>query len=110
VIGQPNLTSSAAAITASGMTHPRGLAVAGTALFVSDYNGNRVLVFDPIPTNSGASARHVLGQPTLTTSTAPTSASQTNLYRPDGLAVVGSKLYVVDNLQSRVLRFALNLP
>jgi hypothetical protein len=110
VIGQPDLISSSAAVTASGLSNPKALAVAGTALFVADQTANRVLVFDPIPTSSGASAKHVLGQPGPNTSTKPTTASQTNMWQPAGLVVVGKELYVVDNSQHRVLRFGLNLP
>lgn len=110
VLGQATFTSTTANTGAAGMSRPQGVAIAGSALFVSDGGNDRVLVYPTAPTSSGAAALLVLGQPSLNSvggdGIAPT---QSNLDDPMGLAVLGSYLYVADHEHHRVMRFALNL-
>ena len=54
----------------------------GTHLFVADYDNNRVLIWNNIPTSNGQAANMVLGQPNMTSSLAdnPPHHSQTMNY------------------------------
>lgn len=109
VIGQPDFSSTAPGHTATTMSHPHDVLVAGDALFVTDTSNDRVLVFKPIPTSNGAAARYVLGQFDLTTGGNSPAATQKTMDDPWSLARVGDKLFVSDNVHNRILRFALNL-
>ena len=64
VLGQPDFTSSNAATTQSGMSHPYGVAVDNAGrLWVADLSNNRVLRFDNAAGKAnGANADGVLGQ------------------------------------------------
>lgn len=105
VLGQPNLTSGAAALTASGMNAPRGLALQGTAnrLFVADTGYNRVLVFDVAAISNGEAAINVLGQTSFTAG--GTGLAQNRLNGPRALAFSGDLLFVADSSNNRVLVF-----
>lgn len=105
VLGQPNLTSRAAALTASGMNAPRGLALdAGTTrLFVSDTGYNRVLVFNVATVTNGQASINVLGQTTFTAG--GTGLAQNRLNGPRGLGLSGTRLFVGDTTNNRVLVF-----
>ncbi len=106
VLGQINFTSGGAGSGSSGLQSPTGLAVsaAGT-LFVSCFNGNRVMVFPNAATlGNGAGASVVLGQADFTTTTAGTSA--TTLDNPCGVFITpDDTLWVCEFANSRVLRF-----
>ncbi len=103
VIGQVDKLSGTA--NAGGTTSVVGLdcpfgAGAG-ALYVPDYDNNRVLGFSGIPTADGAAASFVLGQPNFTTKTPGTTAQ--NFSGPIDCVVSGGKLFLCDLNNSRVL-------
>ncbi len=101
-VGQPNLTSGNSATTQSGLDHPEnGLLVAGGRLFIADRNNNRIMIWNTIPTTSGANADVVLGQPDFTSNGAATT--QTGLDEPEGLWSDGTRLVVADFMNNRVL-------
>ncbi|TAE22119.1 MAG: hypothetical protein EAZ92_16110, partial [Candidatus Kapaibacterium sp.] len=108
VLGQPNFTASAAALTATGMGSPARMATDGTNLFVGDGNvgaNNRVLIFNNANAKvNGAAADNVLGQPNFTTS--GINLTQRGMNTATGLAFVGSVLFAADISQNRVLVFA----
>lgn len=106
-IGQPDLTSNESGQGTSQLAGPSGVTTAGDHLFVADQGNNRVLVFSPIPTASGAAAASVLGQPDFETTEAGTTQAKLNL--PRSVVVGGNKLYVADHLNHRVMRFDLKL-
>lgn len=110
VLGQSSFTTSTAATTSTGLSNPYSIAVVGTSLFIGDSANDRVMVWTPIPTTSGAAAQHLLGAATFTTAGGSPPASQTSIDQPGGMFIVGDKLYVVDTNHNRVLRFGLNLP
>ncbi|MGH2620385.1 MAG: RHS repeat-associated core domain-containing protein [Anaerolineales bacterium] len=105
VLGQPNLTSGAVALTASGMNAPRGLALQATTnrLFVADTGYHRVLVFDVAAISNGEAAINVLGQTSFTAG--GTGLAQNRLNGPRGLALSGDLLFVADATNNRVLVF-----
>ncbi len=109
-IGQPNLTTATPGTTATTLNAPQSVAVAGGSLFVADELNDRVLVYTPIPTASGAAAAHVLGQSTFTAGGGTPVANQESLDNPLDLVIVADKLYVADSLHQRIMRFGLTLP
>ncbi len=100
VLGQPSLTSTAGAGSAS-ITDGYGMACDGTRLFVADSESNRVLVWKTIPTTNAQSADFALGQPDLTSTASGSSA--TTMAFPMGVASDGTHVFVADNSNNRVL-------
>jgi hypothetical protein len=107
VVGQATFETKDTGTSATAMGGPAGVVAVANSLLVSDPDNNRILVYSPIPTTSGAAAKLVLGQPSLTTNTG--GVSQNAFRRPARLAVHGHELYVADQGNHRVLRFCLAL-
>src|SRR5688572_22440616 len=105
ILGQPDFSSGSAALTQAGMSNPQGLVYdsVGNRLFVADATYNRVLVYDGASITDGENAVNVLGQVNFTSSTA--ALTQSNMNFPTGLAYdgSGSRLFVSDNVNNRVL-------
>lgn len=121
VLGQSSFTSGtalsacASSTSAAALNSPQGLAwdAARSLLFVANYGGKRVTVFDlsagvPNITN-GMAASYVFGKAALTT-TCTGSASSTVLAGPVGLAydATNTKLYVSDYDAHRVAVYDLS--
>lgn len=107
VIGQVDFTSStSAAVNASSLKNPEGLAIGPNGdLFVADSGNNRVLEF-PAGAGNGASALRVYGQPNMFSSVKPSQVSAQTLSSPQGIVVDGaSNLYVADSGSNRALAF-----
>jgi uncharacterized protein (DUF736 family) len=109
-IGQSNHLNNAAnqglaAPTASTLNAPKGMTISGTSLIVADSSNNRVLIWNTIPSSSNAPADVVLGQADFTGSSCNQggSASSTTLCNPQVAKVIGTKLFVADKNNSRVL-------
>ena len=107
--GQPSFLTSAAGLSSLGLNFPNGLEV-GTdgTLFVSDAGNNRVLLYPPITSStvvSDIAAIDVLGQTSFTSNVSGNTLK--GLSAPYDLAydVVHNCLWVVDNLNNRILRF-----
>ena len=108
VLGQPNFTTANITSASSAlMNEPLGVFCAGTTLFVSDMNNNRVLRFDNAALlANGGSANAVFGQPDFTTGIIPATPTATNLNTPMQIYVDGAdNLWVADNFFNRVLMF-----
>jgi DNA-binding beta-propeller fold protein YncE len=88
------------------LAQPAGLALdAAGNLFVADNFNSRVLEFDT-PLSSDTMADRVLGQTDMFTNTYQAALGRTTLHQPIGLAVDGQDdLFVVDNVDNRVLEF-----
>ncbi len=67
---QPNLAQSTATPAANNMQTPVSVTTDGKRMYVADLGQNRILIWNSIPTTSGASADLALGQPDLTTAIA----------------------------------------
>jgi uncharacterized protein (TIGR03437 family) len=107
VIGQPDFTSSlSAAVTASSLRQPSGVALAPDgALFVADTGNNRVLEYAP-GAGTGALAIRVYGQPGFSSGAAHAAVSPQTLSSPTGIAVdAAHNLYVADYGANRVVVF-----
>jgi len=107
VIGQSAFSGSSPGSSKSELSGPRGMIHAGTKLYVADTDNHRVVIFDPLPTTSGASAIGLFGQADFGTGGLPPVPTQASLKWPAALAIFGSSLYVTDNFEHRVLRFGL---
>ncbi|HEY1218041.1 MAG TPA: hypothetical protein VGF03_03825 [Bryobacteraceae bacterium] len=92
VVGAPNFTTySATAVanqstsaTSTNMLDPVSVTSDGTHMFVTDLGYNRVLIYNSIPTSSGAAADVEIGQPNMTESVAD------NAYSGNPAATAGS--------------------
>lgn len=129
VIGQPDMVSTMSnnpvvclhtgsqVQCANNLNFPRFALSDGTRLFLADGGNDRVLIFNTIPTQNGAAADEVLGQPNFgvdivssgaggRASTTVDSTSAVNVTpTPTSLAFDGLNLYVADPLDNRVLVF-----
>jgi DNA-binding beta-propeller fold protein YncE len=107
VLGQANFTSAAAATTQAGFNAPQGISYDGVTdrLFVADTGNHRVEVFDGASLASSMNASTVLGQAGFTG--ASTATTQTGMNGPVGVSydTAGSRLFVSDNGNNRVLVF-----
>ncbi|MBP8810295.1 MAG: hypothetical protein KBG48_35115 [Kofleriaceae bacterium] len=106
VLGQASFSSSSPGTTAGGMSRPTDVLVHDGALFVADSDNDRVLVFDPFPTTSGATATQVLGQADLDVVVTDAATTSRSLNGPRGLATDGRHLYVADRENRRIVRYA----
>lgn len=105
VLGQPGFTSNGTAVSVNGMSGPNGLRVDDNgALWLCDRSNNRVLRFDNVAAKpNGSNADGVLGQANFTSSGVGGGTSGMN--QPEGVALVGTTLFVADASNHRVLRF-----
>lgn len=102
VLGQAAFTGPNCTVASdSCMLAPQSLTANGDQLLVTDYGSNRVLIFNPTPTTSGAAAQVVVGQVDMTSIEAACSA--TGLNTPESSFVVNGKLIVADTANNRVL-------
>lgn len=105
VIGQPNLSTTSAGLTAAKLYSPYGLLVtSGGKLLVADYFNNRVLIWNTVPTTNGVSANVVIGHSTFTVRTAGSAANKFNGPLAMAEAPTG-ELLVVDTANNRVSVF-----
>ena len=105
VLGQTSLDTNTSGCSATTLSTPLSSATDGTVLAVSDASNNRVLLWAPLPAADvlGAPATMVLGQPNLTTCTAPTTTSAQTLRSPQGVWTNGQVLAAVSVDENRVL-------
>jgi len=113
VIGQADFSHNATSVppTATSLRGPTGVWIAGGKLYVADTQDNRVLVYNKIPTTNHVAADLVVGQPNFTSFVQPdlTQSSATpaanNMQDPVSVTTDGTRMYVADLGQSRVLIF-----
>ena len=111
VLGQADFTTvkPPTIIDAKSFRAPQGVWIQGTRFFVADTANNRVLVWNNIPTSSNQAADYVLGAPNFTTAPQPdltkvtVPASANNMASPVSVTSDGTRLFVADLGNSRVL-------
>ena len=108
VLGQPDFTSDTAnngGLGASSLDGPKGVYYDGVRLFVADTLNNRILIWSELPTTNNEPADYVLGQgDVFNTNTANKGGISANsLYMPYSVYSDGSRVYVVDIGNNRVL-------
>jgi hypothetical protein len=116
VLGQPNGTTEGRAANGRGpergMNLPTGVLVHDGRLIVADAWHHRILIWDEVPILNDTPPDHVLGQPDIT-SVAPNqggACSASTLYWPFGIAIVGSRFWIADTGNRRVLGFDGGIP
>jgi sugar lactone lactonase YvrE len=111
VVGQVDYLSNSAGITQSTFNLTSGLTFDTLGrLYVSDFNNNRVLVFEPTSlTTNGPLASFVLGQSDFSSSAGAPPTTQSSLTNPFGLTFTSNNyLWVADSNGARALSFALS--
>ncbi len=107
VLGQANLTSTIqnnGGLSAKSISGPKGVYSDGTHLFVADFDNNRVLIWNSIPTVHQTPADVVLGQPNMMSNTKNNGGiTAKSLNGPRGMYVSGGKFYLVDEYNNRIL-------
>lgn len=103
VLGQTNFTNSGSGNGQGQMQYPRGVWTDGTRLVVADTGNNRVLIWNTFPTANGALPDIVLGQSDFGMSAAADPPSASSLSSPRGVHFDGSRLWVADSGNHRVL-------
>jgi len=101
VVGQTDFSGDLPAQTQTGLYNPSAVATDGKILAVADTDSNRVLIWKSIPTSNGAPADIVLGQSSFTTGAA--GISNKAMRGPQGVWIQGTRLFVADTQNSRVL-------
>ena len=105
VVGQINFTSAVTDVTQINLDEPEGLWSNGTRLVVADFMNNRVMIWNTIPTPNGAPADVVVGQADFTSLDSPEPPTSQSLSRPGGVASDGTRLFVEDSGNNRILVF-----
>ncbi len=101
---------------AATLDFPRYTLSDGQRLFIADGGNDRVLIFDSIPTSSGAAADIILGQVSGEANNTTESANPLGLASPDSirtpmsLAWDGTNLFVSDPFNRRILVFTVGSP
>ena len=109
VIGQQNMTSDSAnqggAVGANTLNNPSGIFYTGKQLLISDYDNNRVLIYNSLPTANDANADIVIGQQNMTSNSANQggAVSASTLDAPIGIFFNGKKLFIADEFNNCVL-------
>ncbi len=102
VVGQAGFGSSGFGVGPNRLRRPNSVSTDGTRLFITDTLNNRVVIYNQIPTQSGASADVVLGQPNFDRGEALPTAANT-LSSPMSATTDGQRLIVSDLGNNRVL-------
>ncbi|KKP81951.1 MAG: NHL repeat containing protein, partial [Candidatus Moranbacteria bacterium GW2011_GWF1_35_5] len=104
VVGQDNFDNTApnsADPRSNGLYTPRSSIIINNKLFIIDTNNHRILIYNTIPTTDGVAADVVIGQTDFLTATSGTSS--TKLKNPSGIYSDGTKLFVSDMSNNRIL-------
>jgi hypothetical protein len=111
VVGQANMTGSSAnqgvSVTDTTLNKPHGVFAYNSKLYVSDYENNRVLVYNSIPVSNNVSADAVVGQADMTSASANRggAAGANTLNKPNGIFANATKLIVADRENNRILLY-----
>jgi len=109
VVGQPdmisNSTNQGGSVAANTLYYPYSVYTDGTKLYIADSSNNRVLIYNTVPTVDNASADVVVGQPDMTSNSSNQggSVAANTLFAPYSVYTDGTKLYIADKYNNRVL-------
>ncbi|MBN1522854.1 MAG: hypothetical protein JW904_00115 [Spirochaetales bacterium] len=101
VLGQPDFTTVSSGTTASKMQGAQTIMIYDDRLYITDCNNSRVLIWNTIPSVSGAPADVVVGQTDMISNS--TSCTASTLRYSESIFIVDGKLLVSDSLNHRVL-------
>ncbi|OFW10056.1 MAG: hypothetical protein A3G20_03565 [Acidobacteria bacterium RIFCSPLOWO2_12_FULL_59_11] len=102
VVGQQSFDTADFGAGSGRLRRPNSVSTDGTRLLIADTLNNRILVYNRIPTQNGAAADVVLGQPNFDGSKALPAAANT-LQNPMSATTDGQRLIITDLGNSRVL-------
>ena len=104
-IGQPDLATNGTGTTATSLSYPESMTLAGGRLIVADSGNNRVLIWNEVPTAVGTPADLVLGQSDFVSgsSNAGGTTAANTLNYPTDVWSDGTRLVVLDADNNRVL-------
>lgn len=105
VVGQPDFVTKQTAVSASRFEISGKAIVASGKMIFPDFQNNRVLIFNQIPTSNNASADVVIGQETMTGASINQglSVNANTLYTPQEVASDGTRLFIQDANNHRIL-------
>ncbi|KKT35320.1 MAG: NHL repeat containing protein [Parcubacteria group bacterium GW2011_GWA2_44_12] len=112
VLGQQNFTSNginggagAGSSSANSLNQPDNIFVSDARLFIADTGNHRVLIhdFNLAPLISNRNADIVIGQPNFNSTSNTAGIGRKGLNSPTSVASEGTKLFVADNGNHRVL-------
>lgn len=102
VLGQNNFDDSRALPTAANtLSSPMSATTDGQRLIVADLGNNRILIYNRLPTQSGAGADVVVGQPDFSSNAPGNTATSLNF--PRYAYSDGQRLLIVDSGNNRIL-------
>ncbi len=111
VIGQADAINNAPGTSATEMRGPQGVWFDGGKFFVADTQNSRILIYNSVPTATGATPDIVLGQPDFDTRPEPdltqsnVEPTATGMLDPVSVTVSDGKLLVADLGFNRILIF-----
>ncbi len=108
VLGQDSLNFGLISLGISPITlnNPSGVSAASNKVFLADKWNNRVLVYNGIPSVNNSSAEVVLGQPEMFSNLFNNGGiSAKSLGDPTGVFCDGTRLFIADSANNRVLVF-----
>ena len=88
---------------AGALNGATAVATNGTVMAVADTDNNRVLIWFSTPTNNTTPPNIVLGQADFSSFQSPQPVNANSLRGPQGVWIQGSRLFVADTLNHRVL-------
>jgi hypothetical protein len=100
-LGKPDLTTTGSSTGQAGLNFPEDVCVAAGRIVVADNVNDRVMIWNGVPSSSGAAAQTVVGQPDFVTTSPGTTANK--LSSPNGVWTDGTRLVVADTGNHRVL-------
>ncbi len=95
--------------TRASLNYPSAAVVAGSSIFVADYQNNRVMVWNGIPSTNGVDAAFVLGQGDFASNQVNAGSLDVNAVGfsgPSSLLVAHSALFVSDGGNNRLMVFS----
>ena len=109
VIGQTStgsvtfVVSACTSVTSTTMNLPEGVEVDKDGhLYIADQQNSRILIYNSIPTTSGAVADKVMGQPNFTTCNS-NPVSSASLNGPSRMRAINNQLFLSDTSNQRIL-------
>ena len=111
VLGAPDFTTViyGNVVDNKSLLGPQGIWIQNGKLYVADTRHHRIMIWNSIPTQNYAAADTLLGQPNFSTSTqqfvgqAPVPPAANNMLNPVSVSSDGTRLFVADLGQNRVL-------